>query len=135
LGNQSFESDLLWTLLKCFAEVITPERRLRVPEAAYGLTDDLLRLKISVLKRAVWPLSTGVGLMQWSEKQKGVVRNLIPAAVVTAAGLCGVMLLLPMSLLPEGRGGRARLLGAQVDAAGGARAHDLDHNDPPESPR
>ena len=38
--------------------------------------------------------------MQLTEKQKGVIRNVIPAAVVTAAGLCGVTLLLPMSVLP-----------------------------------
>src|SRR3972149_8925272 len=38
--------------------------------------------------------------MQLTDKQKGVVRNVIPAAVLTVAGLGGVSLLLPVSLLP-----------------------------------
>lgn len=38
--------------------------------------------------------------MEWTEKQKGVIRNVIPAALLTLAGLCGVSLLLPMSMLP-----------------------------------
>ncbi len=38
--------------------------------------------------------------MDLTAKQKGVVRNVIPAAVLTVVGLCGVSLLLPMSVLP-----------------------------------
>jgi len=38
--------------------------------------------------------------MELADKQKGVVRNVIPAAVLTVVGLCGVSLLLPMSMLP-----------------------------------
>ena len=35
-----------------------------------------------------------------NDKQKGVVRNVIPAAVLTVVGLCGVSLLLPLNMLP-----------------------------------
>ena len=35
-----------------------------------------------------------------TDKQKGVVRNVIPAAVLTVVGLCGVSLVIPMSALP-----------------------------------
>lgn len=38
--------------------------------------------------------------MNLTDKQKGVVRNVIPAAVLTVVGLCGVSLLIPMSVLP-----------------------------------
>lgn len=38
--------------------------------------------------------------MDLTAKQKGVIRNVIPAAVLTVVGLCGVSLLLPLSLLP-----------------------------------
>lgn len=38
--------------------------------------------------------------MQLTDKQKGVVRNVIPAAVLTVGGLCGVSLLLPVTILP-----------------------------------
>jgi hypothetical protein len=38
--------------------------------------------------------------MELTNKQKDVVRNVIPAAVLTVAGLGGVSLLLPVSLLP-----------------------------------
>ena len=38
--------------------------------------------------------------MQLTDKQKSVVRNVIPAAVLTVVGLCGVSLLLPLSILP-----------------------------------
>jgi len=38
--------------------------------------------------------------MQLTEKQKGVVRNVIPAAGLTVVGLCGASLLIPMSVLP-----------------------------------
>jgi len=43
--------------------------------------------------------------MQLTEKQKGVVRNVIPAAVLTVVGLGGVTLLLPMSMLPVDEAG------------------------------
>ena len=43
-----------------------------------------------------------------TDKQKGVVRNVIPAAVLTVVGLCGVSLLLPVSILPTDEPG-ARL--------------------------
>jgi hypothetical protein len=39
--------------------------------------------------------------MQLIDKQKGVIRNVIPAAVLTVAGLCGVSLLLPLNMLPS----------------------------------
>jgi len=35
-----------------------------------------------------------------TDKQKGVVRNVIPAAVLTVVGLCGVSLVTPMGALP-----------------------------------
>jgi hypothetical protein len=35
-----------------------------------------------------------------TDKQKGVVRNFIPAALLTVVGLCGVSLVIPMSALP-----------------------------------
>ena len=38
--------------------------------------------------------------MQLTDKQKGVIRNVIPAAVLTVVGLCGVSLLLPLNMLP-----------------------------------
>jgi hypothetical protein len=38
--------------------------------------------------------------MVFTTKQKGVIRNVIPAAVLTVVGLCGVSLLLPLSVLP-----------------------------------
>ena len=38
--------------------------------------------------------------MQLTDKQKGVIRNIIPAAVLTVVGLCGVSLLLPLDMLP-----------------------------------
>ena len=38
--------------------------------------------------------------MPLTDKQKGVVRNVIPAAVLTVLGLCGVSLLLPLNILP-----------------------------------
>jgi len=38
--------------------------------------------------------------MKLTEKQKGVVRNVIPAAGLTVVGLCGVSLLLPLNILP-----------------------------------
>src|SRR3990170_5790080 len=38
--------------------------------------------------------------MELTNKQKGVVRNVIPAAGLTVVGLCGVSLLLPLNILP-----------------------------------
>jgi hypothetical protein len=38
--------------------------------------------------------------MQLIGKQRGVVRNVIAAAIVTTLGLCGATFLLPMSVLP-----------------------------------
>jgi hypothetical protein len=38
--------------------------------------------------------------VELTEKQRGVVRGVIPAAVLTLVGLCGVSLLLPTSALP-----------------------------------
>jgi hypothetical protein len=38
-------------------------------------------------------------------KQKGVVRGVVPAAIVTLAGLCGVSLLIPISALPADEAG------------------------------
>lgn len=38
--------------------------------------------------------------MELSEKQKGVVRGVIPAALVTLAGFAGASVLIPMSALP-----------------------------------
>jgi hypothetical protein len=35
-----------------------------------------------------------------TDKQKGVVRGVIPAAVLSVVGLCGASLLLPVSALP-----------------------------------
>jgi hypothetical protein len=46
--------------------------------------------------------------MNLTEKQKGVVRGVVPAAVLAAAGLCGVALLIPLSALPADDSG-ARL--------------------------
>ena len=43
--------------------------------------------------------------MPLTEKQKGVVRNIIPAAILTVVGLGGVTLLLPMSMLPVDEAG------------------------------
>jgi hypothetical protein len=52
---------------------------------------------------AIW---NGRG-MPLTDKQKGVVRNVIPAAVLTVVGLCGVSLLLPLDMLPlDEPGGR-----------------------------
>ena len=38
--------------------------------------------------------------MNLTGKQKGVVRGVVPAAIIILAGLCGVSLLIPMSALP-----------------------------------
>ncbi len=38
--------------------------------------------------------------MELTDKQKGVIRNVIPAALVTLVGLCSVSLLLPLTMLP-----------------------------------
>ena len=38
--------------------------------------------------------------MNLTDKQKGVVRGVVPAAVLVAAGLCGVSLLIPLNALP-----------------------------------
>ena len=38
--------------------------------------------------------------MELTEKQKGVVRGVIPAALLTLVGLCGASLLLPAGALP-----------------------------------
>jgi len=38
--------------------------------------------------------------MELTNKQKGVVRNVIPAAGLTVVGLCGASLLLPLHILP-----------------------------------
>ena len=38
--------------------------------------------------------------MTLTDKQKGVIRGVVPAAVVVVIGLCGVSLLIPMSALP-----------------------------------
>ena len=38
--------------------------------------------------------------MNLTVKQKGVVRGVVPAAIVTLAGLCGVSLWIPLSALP-----------------------------------
>ena len=38
--------------------------------------------------------------MELTEKQRGVVRGVIPAALLSLVGLCGVSLLLPVSALP-----------------------------------
>jgi len=38
--------------------------------------------------------------MELADKQKGVVRNVIPAAGLTVVGLCGASLLLPLNILP-----------------------------------
>ena len=38
--------------------------------------------------------------MDLTEKQKGVIRGVIPAAVLAVVGLCGVSLVIPMSALP-----------------------------------
>ena len=49
--------------------------------------------------------------MELSEKQKGVVRGVIPAAVSSVVGMCGVSLLIPMSALPANEPG-ARIVWA-----------------------
>ncbi len=46
--------------------------------------------------------------MNLTGKQKGVVRGVVPAAIIILAGLCGVSLLIPMSALPADEPG-ARL--------------------------
>ena len=46
--------------------------------------------------------------MDLTDKQKGVVRGVLPAAVLVAVGLCGVSLLIPLSALPHDQPG-ARL--------------------------
>jgi hypothetical protein len=38
--------------------------------------------------------------LKLTDKQKGVVRGVVPAALLTVAGLCGVSVLLPLRLLP-----------------------------------
>lgn len=38
--------------------------------------------------------------MDLTDKQKGVIRGVVPAAVLTVVGLCGVSLLIPLSALP-----------------------------------
>ena len=38
--------------------------------------------------------------MKLTDKQKGVIRGVVPAALLTVAGLCGVSLLIPASALP-----------------------------------
>jgi hypothetical protein len=38
--------------------------------------------------------------LELTAKQKGVIRGVIPAAVLTVVGLCGVSLLLPLNMLP-----------------------------------
>ena len=43
--------------------------------------------------------------MELSQKQKGVVRGVIPAAVSTVVGMGGVSLLIPMSALPADEAG------------------------------
>ena len=43
--------------------------------------------------------------VELSEKQKGVVRGVIPAAVSTVVGMCGVSLLIPLSALPADEAG------------------------------
>ncbi len=46
-------------------------------------------------------------MAELTDKQKGVVRNVIPAAVLTVVGLFGVSLLLPLDMLPlDEPGGR-----------------------------
>lgn len=44
--------------------------------------------------------SDPISEMDLTTKQKGVIRNVIPAAVLTVVGLCGVSLLLPLDMLP-----------------------------------
>lgn len=46
--------------------------------------------------------------MNLTDKQKGVLRGVIPAAMLSIVGLCGLSLLVPMSLLPADNSG-ARL--------------------------
>lgn len=46
--------------------------------------------------------------MNFTVKQKGVVRAAVPTAIITLAGLCGVSLLIPMGALPTDDAG-ARL--------------------------
>jgi hypothetical protein len=43
--------------------------------------------------------------MALTEKQQGVVRNVVPAAIVTALGLCGAPIVLPLSVLPADEAG------------------------------
>ena len=38
--------------------------------------------------------------MDLTDKQKGVIRGVVPAAILTVVGLCGVALLIPSSALP-----------------------------------
>jgi hypothetical protein len=49
-----------------------------------------------------------VQTVELTEKQRGVVRGIVPAALLTLLGLCGVSLLLPASALPADEPG-ARL--------------------------
>jgi hypothetical protein len=46
--------------------------------------------------------------MDLTDKQKGVIRGVVPGAVFTVVGLCGVSLLIPLSALPVDEAG-ARL--------------------------
>ena len=46
--------------------------------------------------------------MDLTDKQKGVIRGVVPAAVLTVVGLCGVSLLIPLSAFPVDQAG-ARL--------------------------
>jgi len=46
--------------------------------------------------------------VELTEKQKGVVRGVVPAVVLSVVGLCGVSLLLPLNVLPVDEAG-ARL--------------------------
>jgi MAPEG family len=48
-----------------------------------------------------------------TDKQKGVVRGVIPAAVLSAVGLCGAPLLLPLSALPADEPGARIAWGVQ----------------------
>jgi hypothetical protein len=49
--------------------------------------------------------SFGGKSVKLTDKQKGVVRGVIPAAVSTVVGMCGVSLLIPMSALPADAAG------------------------------
>jgi hypothetical protein len=48
-----------------------------------------------------------------TDKQTGVVRRVIPAAILTVLGLCGLSLLLPMSVLPVDEPGARLAWGLQ----------------------